>query len=560
MTQYVSIDDEEGPAAKKFKSDDESDDDDIIMLDPPDDDDKSEIKSENKDDTKDSKFSPNKNLDVNNNGRPRRTSSEEESNNEIACPKFSNPSDPKGISLMRQQLYLLLHARKCTKDEDTYKPLRDKKLDCILPHCKTMKVVLKHLTECKTGRGCNIPLCSYSKQTLYHWKKCDGTKCAPEVPSDSVLKGESKPKKVEDVTIDDDDDDEEDDDDKDESAPSLPSNSEVKVAANPLPKTKEWQHQINPSLRDRIVYKLIQAMFPTVTPDMVKDDRLTKLVTYAKKVEGDMYGSAETRQAYYRMLAENISKIQKELEEKRAKRNFDERVKKAAAIQKAIHKKKLEERPIIKVERNAPLGLNKARFSREELKEALMPPLLTMYNLDPEGIPFRLPVDPIALGIPDYFKYISYPMDISTIQKKLSRGEYETPWEYVEDVYAMFENAWIYNKKISRVYKYTTRLCEVFEAEIDPIMQSLGYCCGRKYLYQPVNLSRFGQPDTICTITKDGVYYIYENKNPTPILLLDRYVFCQKCFNNVPSDVIRIGDENVAPNDDNIIPKADFVE
>lgn len=44
----------------------------------------------------------------------------------------------------------------------------------------------------------------------------------------------------------------------------------------------------------------------------------------------------------------------------------------------------------------------------------------------------------------------------------------------------MFNNAWLYNRKTSRVYKYCSKLAEVFEQEIDPVMQSLGYCCGRK--------------------------------------------------------------------------------
>lgn len=72
------------------------------------------------------------------------------------------------------------------------------------------------------------------------------------------------------------------------------------------------------------------------------------------------------------------------------------------------------------------------------------------------------------------------PIDLSTIKRKLDTGQYQEPWQYVEDVWLMFNNAWLYNRKTSRVYKYCTKLAEVFEAEIDPVMQGLGYCCGRK--------------------------------------------------------------------------------
>ena len=72
------------------------------------------------------------------------------------------------------------------------------------------------------------------------------------------------------------------------------------------------------------------------------------------------------------------------------------------------------------------------------------------------------------------------PIDLSTIKRKLDTGQYQEPWQYVDDIWLMFNNAWLYNRKTSRVYKYCTKLAEVFEAEIDPVMQGLGYCCGRK--------------------------------------------------------------------------------
>lgn len=80
----------------------------------------------------------------------------------------------------------------------------------------------------------------------------------------------------------------------------------------------------------------------------------------------------------------------------------------------------------------------------------------------------------------DYFEIVKNPIDLSTIKRKLDTGQYQEPWQYVEDVWLMFNNAWLYNRKTSRVYKYCTKLAEVFEVEIDPVMQSLGYCCGRK--------------------------------------------------------------------------------
>ena len=189
-------------------------------------------------------------------------------------------------------------------------------------------------------------------------------------------------------------------------------------------------------------------------------------------------------------------------------------------------------------------------FKPDELRQALMPTLEKLYKQDPESIAFRLPVDPKLLQIPDYFTIIKKPMDLSTIKRKLDTGQYQEPWQYVDDVWLMFENAWLYNRKTSKVYRYCTKLKEVFEAEIDPVMQSLGYCCGRKYVFQPQVLCCYGKQ--LCTIPRDVKYMSYQN----------RITYCMKCFQDIPGDSVTIGgelglDSGVAPQ---IIPKNQFEE
>ena len=81
-------------------------------------------------------------------------------------------------------------------------------------------------------------------------------------------------------------------------------------------------------------------------------------------------------------------------------------------------------------------------------------------------------------------------MDLSTIKRKLDHGQYTDPWQYVDDVWLMCDNAWLYNRKTSRVYKYCTKLSEVFVQEIDPVMRMLQYCCGRKVRDDILSLGR----------------------------------------------------------------------
>ena len=41
-------------------------------------------------------------------------------------------------------------------------------------------------------------------------------------------------------------------------------------------------------------------------------------------------------------------------------------------------------------------------------------------------------------------------------------------------------------------------------------MQSLGYCCGRKYTFNPQALCCYGKQ--LCTIPRDAKYYSFQNR------------------------------------------------
>ena len=118
------------------------------------------------------------------------------------------------------------------------------------------------------------------------------------------------------------------------------------------------------------------------------------------------------------------------------------------------------------------------KWSAQELRDMLMPIWRKVYEHQ-DAPPFQIPVDPVALGIPDYPEVVKNPMDLSTMNTKLEMGTYEEPWEFIKDMWLMFENAWLYNKKNSRVYRMCTKLKEEFLRAAEPAMRRNGFCCAQ---------------------------------------------------------------------------------
>ncbi|KAF5764735.1 putative chromatin remodeler Bromodomain family [Helianthus annuus] len=78
------------------------------------------------------------------------------------------------------------------------------------------------------------------------------------------------------------------------------------------------------------------------------------------------------------------------------------------------------------------------------------------------GPVFNQPVDPIELGIPDYFEIISHPMDFGTVCKKLEDDLYPFAEAFAADIRLTFSNAMRYNPPANFVHLMAKELNDIF--------------------------------------------------------------------------------------------------
>ncbi|EDV27974.1 uncharacterized protein TRIADDRAFT_20501, partial [Trichoplax adhaerens] len=112
--------------------------------------------------------------------------------------------------------------------------------------------------------------------------------------------------------------------------------------------------------------------------------------------------------------------------------------------------------------------------------------------------PFRQPVDPVKLQLPDYFKIIKKPMDLGTIKRKLEGKMYHSAKECMDDILRTFTNCYTYNKTSDDIVLMCEELEKVYKKKLAQMPAQV------KYIKNTYNV-------------KKGVKRKADTTTPTPI-------------------------------------------
>lgn len=151
---------------------------------------------------------------------------------------------------------------------------------------------------------------------------------------------------------------------------------------------------------------------------------------------------------------------------------------------------------------------------------------------------FNTPVDPVELGLPDYFEVIKKPMDLGTVRKKLENGVYQKIDEFEGHVVLTFDNAMLYNPEGSVVYNMAKEMKVKFESDFARLMEQLNaeedikrrngeacLLCGcEKLLFEPPVFYCNGMNCPSKRIRRNSYYYIGGN---------NQYHWCHQCYQEI---------------------------
>eukprot|EP01038_Epipyxis_sp_PR26KG_P004228 gene4228-6004_t len=379
------------------------------------------------------------------------------------------------LKQQQQRLLLLRHASKCPHGNG----------QCpVTPHCWSMKMLWKHIMSCK-DQDCKVAHCVSSRYVLSHYSKCKEQSCPVCGPVREAIKRNYEKSKdvIKNATR------------NPQVGPGGPYQTAVGNTTNNQANTHPPPHKEEPPAKR--LKKDKEKNNEAVAPNPVANTAAAnaQLVIRAKPAAPKTpYPLDPISCAIYSFSSEHIE-----------------------AHFKTIHEGML--------------------LTSSKIKEICKPIMEDILRVPHAYGVFGTAVDPVLLGLPDYFDIIKMPMDLGTVVKRLDSGSYRDLQNVVKDVHLTFDNAMTYNPKNSDVHmlakqlkkdfeqKYRVAIHD-FESKINLNRKNADTCliCGESQL-------KFEPPVYYCNgrcggsrIRRNAVYYSSNNNS---------YHWCSPCYQDL---------------------------
>merc|ERR1712238_29633 len=323
-----------------------------------------------------------------------------------------NDSEWQKVRHKQQRLLLLRHASRC-QHKGTKCP--------VTPHCASMKKLWEHIAHCK-DQHCSVPHCMSSRYVLSHYRRCKDPRCPACGPVRETIRRSHEREQQQGNR-------------QPPSSNSTPFDTEV-----PGPSSSP---DVMPATKRPRVDPTVSNIPPPNPVDVQPDHQLTP--------PSAVIAPPTTS-------SEKISKPPSPIPSSASKGSEDRSLLDSFTLdQIATHLASL----------NRAAELPPARIKQKGLE------VLKGLQSHTHGWVFNVLVDPVELGLPDYFDIIKTPMDLGSIQKKLEKGEYHAIKDFQSDVNLSFDNAMSYNEQGSVVYDMAKELKTKSEDDFKKLEQQL---------------------------------------------------------------------------------------
>eukprot|EP00804_Cyclotella_cryptica_P008134 CCRYP_004622-RC/>CCRYP_004622-RC protein AED:0.01 eAED:0.01 QI:2408/0.8/0.83/1/1/0.83/6/813/1435 len=203
----------------------------------------------------------------------------------------------------------------------------------------------------------------------------------------------------------------------------------------------------------------------------------------------------------------------------------------------------LSSMPVDAIEKHLDSLINCCQLTPRCIARKCLPVIKKLIRHE-HGWVFKDPVDPVELGLDDYFEIVEHPMDLGLVEKKLENCVYKDIESVERDARLVFENAILFNGDENEIGMWARQLLDIFNDEVKSLMKGLGMSpkteavgacendstcslCGKfRLLFEPPALYCSG----VCgmqKIRRNGFYYTDQYKQNH---------WCDRCFTGLKED------------------------